>query len=82
MMTLAAVSAAGLFMAAPPAAAWAAGSNTSNTEPAMITCPSPVDGNYYEWIAFTGTDGQINLMTYNTSEGYRATTDDSISSPT
>jgi hypothetical protein len=78
MTALAVVSAAGLFTAAAPALAWAAGSNTSNTEPAMINCTNPVDGNDYEWIAFTGTDGQINLMTYNASEGYRATTDNSI----
>jgi hypothetical protein len=78
MTALAVVSGAGLFTAAAPALAWSANGNTTNFEPALTNCVSPVDGNDYEWIAFTGTDGQINLLTYDTAEGYSATPDYSI----
>lgn len=41
--TLAALGATGLFISATPAAAWAAGSNTSDYGPAMVECPNPLN---------------------------------------
>lgn len=57
-------------LASRPALAWEAGGNTTTYGPSVTNCASPFNNQDLDaWIAFTGTDGQINLLEYpfNTS---------------
>jgi hypothetical protein len=75
---LAAASMAAAMMTAAPAEAWSAGSNTSNYAPALVGCQDPLNSSvYYEWLAFTGTDGQLNLLDYR-AQGDNSSNADSI----
>jgi hypothetical protein len=58
------------LLAAPAAQAWQAGNNASSYAPAITTCPDLINPSVtYHWLAFTGLDGQLNLIKYPEGAG-------------
>jgi hypothetical protein len=57
------------MLIAGPADAWVAGSNTSNSSPSLTSCMAGTS-QAYEYLAFTGTNGQINLLQYFAPESF------------
>jgi hypothetical protein len=70
--TAATTTLAGLLLAAAPAQAYYAGGNETRYSPAVVgDCRDPLDSSTsHNWLAFTGTDGQLNLLAYPYGLGY------------
>ncbi len=57
--------------------AYVAGSNTSNYSPVMVSCQAGQQ-QPYEYIAFTGTNGELNLLQYYAPESFHNTSADTV----
>jgi hypothetical protein len=68
------------LLAAAPAQAYYAGGNQTQYSPAVVAdCPDPLSTSaYYDWLAFTGLDGQLNLLAYPYGQGYTSSPVDNV----
>ena len=76
-LVIATAAALGFLNMATAANAYQAGSNTSSYSPTMTSCQAG-QSQAYEYIAFTGSDGQLHLLQYFAPESFISTSASTI----